>query len=86
MSFVSRTGPDVEPVVKACDVLDRLEQTFTPENLDYEFADGVHRFLIHLACGRCTVAISETTFLTQDVDALVETIVATARRTEASRS
>ena len=60
---MSHTVPTADAVIKACDLLERLGEIFSPANVDYEFFNGTNRFLVLHEGVWYTVAFSDTTLL-----------------------
>ena len=71
---VSHAILDSDSVTKACDLLERLGEIFSPENVDYQFAEGGNRFLVRYAGVWHAVAFSDTTLLVRALAELEEEI------------
>jgi hypothetical protein len=85
-SRISRRAIDIDPVTKACDLLESLAQIFSAENVDYEYRERTNRFLILHAGVWHAVTFSDTAFLIKAVDELEAEISRAVRNCEYARS
>jgi hypothetical protein len=60
---MSHPAPTADAVIKACDLLERLGETFSPANVDYEFFNGTNRFLVLHGGVWHAITFSDTTLL-----------------------
>ena len=60
---MSHPAPSADAVSKACDLLERLGETFSPTNVDYEFFNGTNRFLVLHGGVWHAITFSDTTLL-----------------------
>jgi len=60
---VSHEPIDGDSVSKACDLLERLGELFSPENLDYQYAGGANRFFVRHAGVWHAITFSDTSLL-----------------------
>jgi len=73
-SRISRRAVDSDPITKACDLLERLAQIFSAENVDYECVERTNRFLVLHGGVWHAVTFSDTALMIKAVDKLQEEI------------
>jgi hypothetical protein len=69
-SRISRRAFDIDPVTKACEILELLAQIFSAENVDYEYSERTNRFLILHGGAWHAVTFSDTALLIKAADDL----------------